>query len=715
MVGNEKYAIMYLKIITVVVCFVLASVPGILDAQPRTNIEALESASERFREDWRQRLQRVRSYARENNVLVRQELAEGAVLEMIDVRDGRPVYYATDNINAAYTTRTDELWVGGSLGLSLDGSGYDRIGVWDGGKVRTTHQEFNNTGLPRVVQSDGSTSNSNHATHVTGTILAGGVSATAKGMAYAAEAKSYDWNSDDAEMASAAAAGMEVSNHSYGLVHGWYGGKWYGTESISTLEDFLFGFYSSAASGWDAIAYDAPYYLIVKSAGNDRDDSGDGSHPPDGYPDGYDCIGTQGIAKNILTVGAVADVLSYTGPASVVMSSFSGWGPADDGRIKPDIVGNGISLRSAIATSNSSYANYSGTSMSAPNVTGTLALLQQYYQNTHGDTSMLSSTLKALVINTADECGAHTGPDYSFGWGLLNAERAAQVIRADTTGNDVIQEIELSDGGLYTQYLEADGSEPITVTIVWTDPEHPGLSASLDPLTPVLIHDLDLRIVKATTTYFPYQLARDNPSAAATNSGENNVDNVESVFIESPAAGYYTIEVDHDGTLSRAQYFSLIIRGASLVSEVPPVAAFSYADSCLTVSFSDESSDADGSIVSYHWDFGDGDTSAVQHPVHTYSGSGTYTVQLTVTDDDARTDTVSLDVTLIAGPASTYYRDQDGDGYGNPSDSISTCAPIPEGYVSNALDCDDSDPSVNPAASEICNDGVDNNCDGKSS
>lgn len=63
------------------------------------------------------------------------------------------------------------------------------------------------------------------------------------------------------------------------------------------------------------------------------------------------CLGSvspPSIAKNTLTVGAVNDITAgYATTADVVMSSFSSWGPVDDGRIKPDIVANGVSLTSA--------------------------------------------------------------------------------------------------------------------------------------------------------------------------------------------------------------------------------------------------------------------------------------------------------------------------------------------------------------------------------
>ncbi len=61
---------------------------------------------------------------------------------------------------------------------------------------------------------------------------------------------------------------------------------------------------------------------------------------------------------------------------------------------------------------------------------------------------------------------------------------------------------------------------------------------------------------------------------------------------------------------------------------------------------------------------------------------------------------------------SLYYRDADGDGYGDPSVSLQTCE-APGGYVLDNTDCDDADATINPGAVELCDDGIDNNCNGE--
>jgi hypothetical protein len=535
-----------------------------LAGQSQTNVQALHELAEEFSTTWEAQLERVTEYAKQHNVPVLETLPNGNLIQMIDVRDGIPIYRSADNRGCAVTLRTDRLWEGGSSGLELSGDGYDRLGEWDEGGVRTTHQEFTDQGDTRVTVKDGAPTSS-HSTHVAGTLIAAGVNSAAQGMAYSAELDCYDWNNDNNEMSQAAADGMEISNHSYNFITGWYwsgGWEWSGNPAIDPNEDYRFGFYSQQTRALDGIVWYAPYYLPVRSAGNDRGEGPGGSGPEnDGGPDGYDCIPEESIAKNIMTVGAVRQVTDYTGPESVLMSSFSSWGPADDGRIKPDIVGKGVSVFSTGPNADNNYYSSDGTSMSSPSVAGSMALLQHYHQELFGS-SMLASTLKGLVLHTADEAGSDEGPDYRFGWGLMNSFRAAEVITKDTLQN-LIDEIVMLNGEEYTREVTIPADSTLRVTICWTDPKGSPVNAQLNPRDPMLVHDLDLWVTNtAGSTFYPYSLDPDNPSAAATKAGKNNVDNVEMVFIPNTPPGTYTIHVGHDGDLEEGeQTFSLIVTG----------------------------------------------------------------------------------------------------------------------------------------------------------
>lgn len=462
--------------------------------------------------------------------------------------DGYPIYYSTDNANAAKSTRTNFLNTGGALGLNLNGQGMIAR-IWDGGTVRRTHNLLS----PRVTTVDdpSGTSYSDHATHVTGTVIANNSVASTKGMAYQATARTFNWTNDESEALSEVANGMLVSNHSYGVP--------VTNNSGTTLPAWYIGAYSSDARNWDDIVYNAPYYLPVMSAGND----GNNNNNTNPIASGFDKLTGNKTAKNILVVANANDAIINSDGSllNVSINSSSSQGPTDDRRIKPDIAGNGTGVTSSISTSNSATASYSGTSMASPNVTGTLLLLQQHYNNITNQ-FMKAATLKGLACHTADDAGV-AGPDPKFGWGLLNAKKAAETI-SNNGLTSWISEESLNESETFTMTVYSDGSSnPLIASITWADvpgAANVGTSGENDS-TPVLVNDLDIRISKDGTTYYPWKLDS-NPNQLATRNSDNNVDNVEQIKIDTPTAGFYTITVTHKGNLtSNKQDYSLIVTG----------------------------------------------------------------------------------------------------------------------------------------------------------
>ncbi|HRI78583.1 MAG TPA: S8 family serine peptidase [Cyclobacteriaceae bacterium] len=392
---------------------------------------------------------RIQDYIKQNPSALVTFKKNHVVYLMTDVSEsGMPIYIKTNNADEAVTLNVPQLRTGGSLGINILGTGM-KIGTWDGGRVRNDHVEL----VGRVTFGDAASTFEDHATHTSGTMIASGVNPSAKGMAPAATLLAYDFINDVSEMTTQAKpdqTSLILSNHSYGTVCGWqYDGTawtWHGDAAISATEDYKFGYYDTQAQQWDGIAFSAPYYLIVKAAGNDRSDTGDGSKPRDGGTFGFDCIPTYGTAKNSLTVGAVQNLTSYQLPSDVLMTNFSSWGPTDDGRIKPDIVAPGLQVFSTTAGSTTEYQKFDGTSMATPAVTGTLALLQQLYKSLNSGNYMKSATLKALAIHSAREAGLNPGPDYSYGWGLLDAEGAAKIIINKDNQNIFMREAALVSG-----------------------------------------------------------------------------------------------------------------------------------------------------------------------------------------------------------------------------------------------------------------------------
>lgn len=513
------------------------------------NIPLLKQKEELYRKKARAEKEKAIAVARAKNWPIFVTKEDGSISELMKLSpDGFPIYYATDNVNAAKTTRANHLNTGGSLGLNLNGQGMT-VREWDGGNVRTTHTAFG--GRVTVVDDPSNTTTVFHSTHVCGTLVAAASPATVKGMAYQANARTFNWTDDSSEAVSETLDGMLISNHSYGVPI---------TSNGVTIPAWLIGSYSPDAVEWDDIAYEAPYFLAVMSAGND----GDTNDNPEPIAFGFDKLVANKTAKNNLVVASCADVTpaadGTVNPANVNISSFSSQGPTDDFRVKPDITGNGENLTSTSNQTNTATGQSSGTSMASPNVAGTLVLVQQHYKNLT-NSFMRASTLKGLACHTADDAG-ETGPDPVFGWGLLNAKKAVETITNNGLTSWVSEE-NLNNGQTYTMTVNASGTTPLMASITWTDvPGEPNVGnlPANDPIK-ALVNDLDIRITRNGTTYYPWRLNAD-PNSPAIRTGDNEVDNVEQVKIDAPTAGQYTITISHKGTLvTGSQKYSLVITG----------------------------------------------------------------------------------------------------------------------------------------------------------
>jgi len=575
---------------SVAALFILTFLP--LTGQEFINHEArrqerLREFSEKMSRQWHENRAEAEERAKKQGIPVREVLPDGTVIELQRYWNNIPLYYTTQNLEAAETIAADKVWEEGGAGLSLSGS-TETLGIWDEGKVRTSHQEFGE----RVTWKDDAAL-SDHATHVAGTMIAAGVEDNARGMSYEALLHAYDWENDLGEMADEAGDGMRISNHSYAFSTGWIQGyaghdwAWFGNTDISETEDFAFGYYHEPTAEWDELVYNSVYYLPVVAAGNERgrgpdeqpvehyvaheDDTATTERDIDGGPDGYNSISYFNLAKNVLSVGSVEGIAGgYTSPGDVVLAHYSAWGPTDDGRIKPDVVAKGVSTYSTSSDGDEEYTYKGGTSMAAPSVAGSIGLLQEHYREEVSETAPLASTMRGLVLHTVDQTGANEGPDYEHGWGLMNTESAADVIseHADVQDGHIF-EITLASGEEYSMVVEGN-DQPLKVTVAWTDPPATPLHQRtpqpplLNNDEPMLINDLDLRVYGPDDhEYKPWILDWENPSDPA-DTGDNDRDNVEQVYIEQAESGEpYTIEVTHkeDSLEGGSQDFSLIVTG----------------------------------------------------------------------------------------------------------------------------------------------------------
>lgn len=468
--------------------------------------------------------------------------------------------------------------------------------VFDGGLILESHQEFQLDGASRVVKRT-TRPLDDHATHVGGTIGARGANEPATGMARKIKLFSYDFLGDDLGSLDNDGSQFQVSNHSYGPYSGWhpggpFGNVWHWWGGANNTEDPKFGKYTEQEAALDEILAKHGHLVTFVAAGNDRGQSQRGPvtqpvghvavvitadglqavnsnkiRSRDGGETGIDTVTGLGLAKNAICVGAVNDIPGDAGDASIMVTTFTAFGPADDGRIKPDVVANGFQLFSTAETGDGDYAEMSGTSMASPTACGIGGLMWEHFKAKKGR-NPISAEIKAVLIHTARDAGI-PGPDPLYGWGAIDALKAGRVIagqEGQVVGTPAENTVE--SNAVKTFVFTATG-DPIRATVVWLDPASVPNAGGVDDPTPTLMNDLDARLVAPGGGVFhPYSLDRANVWSVTNNQPNparrdqaNRVDNVE--VIDAPtASGQWKLEVNaHSLKSGNKQSFALVVTG----------------------------------------------------------------------------------------------------------------------------------------------------------
>lgn len=524
-----------------------------LNAQDRNNEAFIKEVRAEINLNNDLRKKRLYTYFDKHPEAKRKIIESNNISIAYDVVDDQLLYKTNFNADAAEATRTDFLKQGSSLNLDLEGAGMN-IGLWEvGGSPLISHVEFSTNETSRIIISDGASNELTfHATHVAGTLAASGVNPLAKGMASESTILSFDAINDSNEALNQSTNNnLLISNHSYGIPV---------SSDNGTVPISLMGTYNGDARTWDLIAESAPYYLSVYSAGNSGGDSYNG-----GSLNGYDKLTGEKNSKNNLVVANSSNIfINNSGSGefiTAIINSSSSQGPSDDGRIKPDITGLGTGIFSTSNNNDNAYGNATGTSMSAPNVSGSLLLLQELYFNLYGS-YLKSATLKGIALITADDAG-NIGPDAIFGWGILNSKKVAETIIADKDSQDaLISETSLSNGQQITFDVVSNGIDPLRVGVFWTDPAGFAQTGSVNSTVPALVNDIDIKIVDENgEEHYPWRLNLDN-FAGSAQKGINSIDNNEVVEVEFPTSLTYTVIIDHKASLQNdLQNISIVATG----------------------------------------------------------------------------------------------------------------------------------------------------------
>lgn len=317
-------------------------------------------------------------------------------------------------------------------------------------------------------------------------------------------------------------------------------------------EDPNFGQYTSGSEDADQFMWDHKDFLLLFAAGNNGGTSG--------------TVDSPSTAKSPLSVGSTLRGASADG-----ISSFSSRGPTDDQRIKPDVTFPGSNIQSASNDNNTGTFNCtnngsSGTSMATPGVAGLSALVRQYFADGYYPTGVATpanslapsaALVKATIVNAGVQmAGEGTIPNNTQGWGRVTLDETL-FFEGDTRALLAVDDPvgfpdELVGSGLTYSVLVSSASEPLEVTLAWTD--YPSIPAAAINL----VNDLDLEVTGPGGTFRGNVFSG---GVSTTGGVADRRNTVEQVLIAAPTPGLWTITVQAFTVPQGPQPFALVATG----------------------------------------------------------------------------------------------------------------------------------------------------------
>jgi hypothetical protein len=293
-------------------------------------------------------------------------------------------------------------------------------------------------------------------------------------------------------------------------------------------------------------------------------------------------VGSPATAKDLLAVGASMNLrpeMGSDGMDANAMVDFSSRGPCTDGRIKPDISAPGtwiVSVVSAASTQGSGTSNENwgwgavldtngdgkpeyeymgGTSMATPITAGSSVLVRQYYTDVLGIPTPSSALIRATQINGASDMG-YGYPSNEQGWGRVNLKNALYPMPPmSNVFFDAPYNFTGSGQSWNTSLYVHSSSVPLKVTLTWTDYQG-STSASY-----ALVNDLDLKIVAPDGREYHGNYFVNGVSGEAGTSNWDRRNVVEIVYLPTPVAGEYRVQVLGTTVSQTPQPFALVASG----------------------------------------------------------------------------------------------------------------------------------------------------------